>query len=317
MSVHDTPATSTAADKVALADRATANRRGRCDSGLFAGEFVADIRCASQYGARRFVQQKSLKRGHAGFSLIDVLVSVAVIAVLLAVLSPAVQSAIAEAKRVQCASNVRQIGIGLSAFAAESDDRIPESELGANGVGRNAARPQDSLVLHYYEWNGTNRDGSPRIASGWDGLGVLFQQELLNAPAIFYCPAHTGNHPFEKYETTFRTRDAEIVGNYQYRADASGSRLYHLSPYKTLVSNALRSKSDYSHKFGNNMLKADLSVSWFSDVDGSLYESLPDTADDDEESVRGVRNAWREMDSSDNPEQAEHVDSGPHGSMLR
>lgn len=258
--------------------------------------------------------RSSVRHAARGFSMIDVLVSILVIGVLLAVLLPAVQGALSQAKRVQCASNVRQLGIGLAERAWLTNDRLPDSELGESGVGRDGARPQDSLVLYFYERTGTNRDGSPVVASGWDGLGVLYGESILEAAEVFYCPAHTGPHPFERYESGFRTRDSEIVGNYQYRADIAGDRLDRVKPSTTLVSNAIRSKPEYSHRFGNNMLKGDLSVRWFADTDGSLFEGLPDTPEDVEQAVRGVDNAWREMDTeSDNMEQGSPGSQPAHG----
>jgi len=48
-----------------------------------------------------------------GFSLVEMLVVIAILAMLLALLVPAVQSARESARRVQCGSNLRQIGIAV------------------------------------------------------------------------------------------------------------------------------------------------------------------------------------------------------------
>lgn len=56
------------------------------------------------------------RNSRSGFTLVELLVSIAVIALLVALLLPAVQSAREAARRIACSNNIRQLGLGLSNF---------------------------------------------------------------------------------------------------------------------------------------------------------------------------------------------------------
>ena len=62
-----------------------------------------------------------------GFSLVELLVVIAVIGVLIALLLPAVQAARAAARRSQCASTLRQVGLAIRNYADANRGRLPDN----------------------------------------------------------------------------------------------------------------------------------------------------------------------------------------------
>jgi prepilin-type N-terminal cleavage/methylation domain-containing protein/prepilin-type processing-associated H-X9-DG protein len=60
-----------------------------------------------------------------GFTLIEVLTVIAIMAVLAALAIPTISYMQQRAKAVQCANNLRQVGAGLLAYAAENNNRLP------------------------------------------------------------------------------------------------------------------------------------------------------------------------------------------------
>ncbi len=63
-----------------------------------------------------------------GFTLIEMLVVIAILALLVALISPAVSSSLERAKTAQCLSNLRQLNVALLSFISESGKLPPVSQ---------------------------------------------------------------------------------------------------------------------------------------------------------------------------------------------
>src|SRR5260370_37162721 len=63
--------------------------------------------------------------GRRGFTLIELLVVIAIIAILAAMLLPGLSSAKERAKRSTCVNHLRQIGIAITLYASDSNEKMP------------------------------------------------------------------------------------------------------------------------------------------------------------------------------------------------
>lgn len=89
-----------------------------------------------------------------GFTLIEVLITVAIVVVLVAIAVPALKSSVASAKNAKCISNLRQIGAGMSLYVADNNGMLlPGAEI--------PTRTKWFDNLEAYLGKTTNRASSP------------------------------------------------------------------------------------------------------------------------------------------------------------
>ena len=64
-------------------------------------------------------------RNRRGFTLVELLVVISIIALLVGILLPSLSKARTQARRAVCAANLNQIGIGLRSYINDNRDRMP------------------------------------------------------------------------------------------------------------------------------------------------------------------------------------------------
>ena len=123
-----------------------------------------------------------------GFTLIELLVVIAIIAILAAILFPVFAQVREKARQTACLSNLRQIGLGLSMYVQDNDERFPgalQPNPTING-GTDQREPLDRQLDPYVKndklWFCPS-DHQPRVSAA-AGNGLSFWDESYRAKAL-------------------------------------------------------------------------------------------------------------------------------------
>jgi prepilin-type N-terminal cleavage/methylation domain-containing protein len=129
------------------------------------------------------------------FTLIELLVVIAIIAILAALLLPSLAAAKAQAQRVHCISNQRQLIVAWVIYAGDNSEKLV-----SNGGDSSASSAQPHLWVH-----GGNHGSSDTLTNRQYLIGAQYAlfAPLLPNERIYKCPADNSTWPVWSARTVY------------------------------------------------------------------------------------------------------------------
>lgn len=128
--------------------------------------------------------------GRRAFTLVELLVVIAVVAILAALLLPALSSAKERARQAQCAGHLRQIALATTLYVDDQEDTFPwqpEDGLAAKAVGGHGTNYYDFLMPYLRNPNvwlcASTRDAPGRLMS-YHMNGLIITTNGLKSAAV-------------------------------------------------------------------------------------------------------------------------------------
>ncbi len=152
----------------------------------------------------------------SGFTLIELLVVISIIALLIAILLPALSASRDAARNTICLSNLRQLGLGVNMYMNDHDGWVPPGYMAPSVVSYDV-----TTILDDYYAGG---------AGNWYNLGILYQEHYLDTGLpVYFCPSgpetlvngNTVKQAIENLQNPSNTNQAYAHYAYRLRRDTS------------------------------------------------------------------------------------------------
>ena len=220
-----------------------------------------------------------------GFTLIELLVVISIVALLIALLLPAIKRAREHARRAMCGANLHALGVAVSSYAHDNEGQVPP-------IWSHDDTTSFPVWLQIAYWEGGWPVSGGRRASFT--VAPLESEGYVTTPRMFYCPSQsypfyqwepyrdgTGRTMAEKWGLSHEQRLAQAVWiytAYMYNPHEEGGKMRYplideFPPDRALALDMLLFQEATAHAGGWTVLYGDSHVTF--KLVPSVYDSIP------------------------------------------
>ncbi|QEG23225.1 DUF1559 family PulG-like putative transporter [Mariniblastus fucicola] len=214
------------------------------------------------------VRHSTLKR--FAFTLVELLVVIAIIGILIAMLLPAVQSVREAARRIECANQIRQLGLAVINHES-AHMHFPSGWIGGKDLPTETGWGWTAQILPFFEQNAIYS----RFTQTENLVDRKYDEVVVQRIPNLFCPSSTHDTPTFELETMRLPESSSTSGSEEMLHDVPVSVPYHIG------------RTHYVGCIGSSVRQIEMSANDDGDGEGEMCPD-PDLLESGDTNINGV-----------------------------